>query len=104
MIWLEPRELVDVSSFRPAMPDRRRSSGAATDAAMVAAGLLGLPNRPKCLRELAEVVTVRAAPCAWRIGGGTPTQLRSRADSPARARSRTWTRFATRTLGARRAS
>ncbi len=31
------------------------------DAAMVAAGLLGLPNRPKCLRELAEVVTVRGA-------------------------------------------
>jgi len=31
------------------------------DAAMVAAGLLGLPNRPRCLRELAEVVTVRAA-------------------------------------------
>lgn len=29
------------------------------DAAMVAAGLLGLPNRPRCLRELAEVVTVR---------------------------------------------
>jgi len=29
------------------------------DAAMVAAGLLGLPNRPKCLRDLAEVVTVR---------------------------------------------
>lgn len=34
------------------------------DAAMVAAGLLGLPNRPKCLRELAEVVTVRRAR-AW---------------------------------------
>ena len=36
------------------------------DAAMVAAGLLGLPNRPRCLRELAEVVTVRlgrARPC-----------------------------------------
>ena len=32
------------------------------DAAMVAAGLLGLPNRPKCLRELAEVVTVRCGP------------------------------------------
>jgi hypothetical protein len=32
------------------------------DAAMVAAGLLGLPNRPKCLRELAEVVTVRPGP------------------------------------------
>lgn len=29
------------------------------DAAMVAAGLLGLPNRPRNLRELAEVVTVR---------------------------------------------
>lgn len=36
------------------------------DAAMVAAGLLGLPNRPRCLRELAEVVTphVEAFCCA----------------------------------------
>lgn len=36
------------------------------DAAMVAAGLLGLPHRPKCLRELAEVVTphVEAFCCA----------------------------------------
>ena len=36
------------------------------DAAMVAAGLLGLPNRPKCLRELAEVVTVRYNACVPR--------------------------------------
>ena len=42
------------------------------DAAMVAAGLLGLPNRPRSLRELAEVVTphVEAFCCAH--GGRAP--------------------------------
>jgi len=63
------------------------------DAAMVAAGLLGLPNRPRCLRELAEVVTVRAAAPA-----AAPRRL-----TPAR-RSRPWRRSAARTRAECRAS
>ena len=77
------------------------------DAAMVAAGLLGLPNRPKCLRELAEVVTVRPrdAPCA----GDCAIHVLPCADATALSSfplllSRMWMRFATRTPGARRAS
>ena len=76
------------------------------DAAMVAAGLLGLPNRPKCLRELAEVVTVRTRAAA-RPHAPSPRGPGSDASDVLRvtppARSRTWTPFATRTRVARRA-
>ena len=71
------------------------------DAAMVAAGLLGLPNRPKCLRELAEVVTVRAGPIP---AGCCLRDLCVLADVSCSLRSRMWMRSATRIRGARRAS
>jgi DNA-binding transcriptional ArsR family regulator len=59
-----PKPDVDALFAALADPARRRAVeilGKGPRRAGELAGLLGLPNRPKCLRELAEVVTVRAA-------------------------------------------